>query len=102
MWDAFEAIPDESRDFSCEMIRANALRNQEETVSISRWSHLVWSFDYFFYNAAKRSRRERFAAYWVLASIFPETPAASAFQEKLARFSQNSSLVQQQKKLCKG
>jgi hypothetical protein len=49
-----------------------------------------WTFDYFFYNAAKRPLRGRFAAYLVLAPIFPETLTASAFQEKSAQFSQKS------------
>jgi hypothetical protein len=50
-----------------------------------------WTFDYFFYNAAKRPLRGRFAAYLVLAPIFPETLTQSAFQEKSAQFSQKSS-----------
>jgi hypothetical protein len=50
-----------------------------------------WSFDYFFYNAAKRSLRERLAAYLFLVPIFPEKLTASAFQERSAQFSQNSS-----------
>jgi hypothetical protein len=50
-----------------------------------------WSFDYFLHNAAKRSLRERFAAYLILAPIFPETLTQSAFQEKSAQFSQKSS-----------
>jgi hypothetical protein len=52
-----------------------------------------WSFDYLLHNAAKRSLRERFAAYLVLAPIFPETLTPSAFQEKSARFSQKSRTV---------
>jgi hypothetical protein len=56
------------------------------------WKFLrIWRFDYFSNNAAKRSRRERFAAYLFLASIFPEKLTASAFQEKLTQFSQKSS-----------
>jgi hypothetical protein len=31
-----------------------------------------WTFDYFFYNAAKRPLRGRFAAYLVLSPIFGE------------------------------
>jgi hypothetical protein len=50
-----------------------------------------WTFDYFFYNAAKRPLRGRFAAYLILAPIFPETLTQSAFQEKSAQFSQKSS-----------
>jgi hypothetical protein len=50
-----------------------------------------WTFDYCPYNAAKRSRRERFAANLILAPIFSETLAAPAFQKKSARFSQKSS-----------
>jgi hypothetical protein len=50
-----------------------------------------WRFDYFSCNAAKRPLRGRFAAYLVLAPIFPETLTASAFQEKSAQFSQKSS-----------
>jgi hypothetical protein len=42
-------------------------------------------------SAAKRSRRERFAANLMLAPIFPETLTQSAFQEKSAQFSQKSS-----------
>jgi hypothetical protein len=51
-----------------------------------------WTFDYFPYSAAKRSRRERFAANLILAPIFLETLTQSAFQEKSARFSQKSSI----------
>jgi hypothetical protein len=50
-----------------------------------------WSFDYFFCNAAKRPHRGRFAAYLVLAPIFPETLTQSAFQEKSVQFSQKFS-----------
>ncbi len=50
-----------------------------------------WSFDYFFYNAVKRSHRERFTAYLFLALISPETLTQSAFQEKSAQLSQKSS-----------
>jgi hypothetical protein len=54
-----------------------------------------WTFDYFFCNffcnAAKRPLKGRFAAYLVLALIFPETLTASAFQGKSAQFSQKSS-----------
>ena len=50
-----------------------------------------WTFDYFAYNAAKRSLRERFAANLILAPIFSETMTESAFQKKSARFSQKSS-----------
>jgi hypothetical protein len=49
-----------------------------------------WTFDYFFYNAAKCPLRGRFAAYLALALIFPETLTASAFQGKSAQFSQKS------------
>jgi hypothetical protein len=55
--------------------------------------HKIWTFDYFPYSAAKRSRRERFAADLILAPIFLETLTASAFPEKSARFSQKSSQV---------
>jgi hypothetical protein len=47
-------------------------------------------------NAAKRSLRERFAAYLFLAPIFPEKLTASAFQEKSAQFSQKSSKEREQ------
>ena len=50
-----------------------------------------WTFDYFPYSAAKRSRRERFAANFILAPIFLETLTQSAFQEESAQFSQKSS-----------
>jgi hypothetical protein len=50
-----------------------------------------WTFDYFSYNIAKRSLRERFAANLILAPIFSETLALPAFQKKSARFSQKSS-----------
>jgi hypothetical protein len=50
-----------------------------------------WSFDYFFCNAAKRSLRERFAANLFLAPFFSETLTPSAFQKKMAHFSQKSS-----------
>jgi hypothetical protein len=51
-----------------------------------------WSFDYFLNSAAKRSRRERFAANLILAPIFPETLTESAFREKSAQFNQKSSM----------
>jgi hypothetical protein len=50
-----------------------------------------WSFDYFFYNAAKRSLRERLAAYFIFAPISPETLTLPAFQAKSAQLSQKSS-----------
>jgi hypothetical protein len=60
-------------------------------VSTFSTSTYYWSFDYFLYNAAQPSLRERCAAYLILAPIFPETLTASAFQGKSAQFSQKSS-----------
>lgn len=50
-----------------------------------------WSFDHFVCDAAKRPLRWRFAAYLVLAPIFPETLTESVFQEKSAQLSQKPS-----------
>jgi hypothetical protein len=72
-----EAAPGENWDFTGILFYGKPLSN--------------WSFDYFFCNAAKRSRRERFAASLFLAPIFPETLTESAFQEKSALLSQKSS-----------
>ncbi len=52
--------------------------------------HFYWTFDYFFYNAAKRPLRARFAASLILVPIFSETLMQSAFQEQSAQFSQKS------------
>jgi hypothetical protein len=51
-----------------------------------------WTFDYFPCSAAKRSRRERFAANLMLAPIVLEKLTQKVFQEQSAQFSQKSSL----------
>jgi hypothetical protein len=54
---------------------------------------LARGFDYFLYNAVKGSLREPFTAYLIFAPIFSETLTASAFQKKLAQFSQKFRLT---------
>jgi hypothetical protein len=54
-----------------------------------------WTFDHFFYHAAKRSLRERFAAYFIFAAIFPATLTPPVLQEKSAQFSQKFKCVMQ-------
>ncbi len=75
------------------LLPSTSLKQLQGVNSLESFSGIAdcWSFDYFFYNAAKRSLRERFAAYLILAPISPETLTASAFQGKSAQFSQKSS-----------